>query len=1298
MRALILLLSFGLILPAAAQSTPGPVQQRFADLRPAPPREPFKDGKFEIRPDEVIVFTGGTNMVRLVEDGTFEGSLALAAKEQKPRFRSMAWEGDTVYEQWRDQNFGSWKDQFNAINASCIFTWFGQMEALDTSRDDVAFARACGALLDEFKAITPRLVVILPMAFDKHEFPAPLKGLPDNTPANERIMQLAGIMKRLAAERGAIVLDWPALESKFKPEGGPFERTSNGVHLSRAAIGNYRDMLTEALGYPKQPVAKEDWIVRSIHRKNTLWHDCWKAMNWAFAYSDRTEQPFGKGIGNYPSMAKELEFYKPLLRDKDDNIHRAALKLRPKPILASGGSPPKPTTLPPDEERATFKVRDGFDVNLFASEADGLVKPLSMRWDERGRLWAACSPSYPQLDPNTPASDYILICEDTNADGRADKFTRFAEGLTMPMGIEFTRGGVYICESTQLVFFPNDGSDKAGERQVILSGFGTGDSHQMINSLRWGPDGCLWFSQGLHIFSRIETPHGIVRFDRAGLWRFNPRTWKLQGFFGNAAAGANCWGVTFDDWGQVFHCAADNNPGFYTTPGLGTWPNPPSYYNIGSLAVSKVKGMCMEYVSSSHLPPDLNGVLCKPVYFANHLQFFKLVEDASGFKTEDLGPLLTSSSTSFRPLGVQTGPDGALYVCDWYNPVIGHYQASYRDPNRDKIHGRIWRLTAKDRPLTKRPELEKMDTAQLFAQLLSPERWVRDQARRLLFFKDDAPALAETEALKPEASPALLYAALGVQAAHEAIGDRLLSKCLSSEEPKLRAFATRVWFQRGFADHNVITPDDEEDAEKRLANMTNDPHPRVRLEAVIAASYLQSPVSMEIACGALDHPRDRFIDYALANTVRALKPSWLPALESGKLTFDGSPSHLAFVLQTDGGQNLSTVLNKLLKKEDLSPATRDLYTSMLIQGGSAADVAGVFAKSNTTLALAAALASRKSSLPDLPLPESASLAITEWMGSTDAEFRAAALKLVQAFKLDSHKEKTRNLALQNEVAAFPVLASLAGKEAIPDFVRIIKAAQKPELQKAALQALASLDLPLAASEAAIVLTYIPKEASPGILGVFLEREGGPQQLSEAITKTAPGKETALALIAALATAGQSDPALLAVLQKAAGLAPAAAAMEYTPELVTKLIDSAKASGDSKRGAEVFRMAQAACTGCHKVGNEGGITGPDLSAIGRGMTPELITESLLWPKRQIKEGFFLTTATTKDGRIFSGYKRAEDNKTLTLLPPGLTETQSVSKADIKDRTDTGTLMPEALTAWMTDQQRLDLLAYLFSLGK
>jgi putative heme-binding domain-containing protein len=1299
MRSLICSFLLGAVLPAiAADNAPGPVQQRFADPLPAPPREPFKNGKFEIRPNEVIVFTGGTNMVRMADEGLLESALAFAAKNQKPRFRSMAWEGDTVYEQWRDQNFGSWKAQFDAVNATCIFTWFGQMEALDTAHDDIAFAKACGALLDEYKAVTPRLVVILPMPFDKQDGRPPVKGLPDNTPANERLALLSKIMKRLALDRGAIVLDWKILEEQATPLV-PYRRTINGVHSISSASPVFSHMLRVALlGFPEEQGIFSSELLPAIREKNRLWHDCWKTMNWAFAYSDRTEQPFGKGIGTHPPMAKELEQYKPLLREADDRIHRLAAN---EPLKAAPVPPaePPPPPLPPEEERATFKVRDGFDVNLFASEADGVVKPLSMRWDAAGRLWVACSPSYPQLAPGVPPSDYILICEDTNGDGKADKFTRFAEGLTMPMGIEFAGRDVYVCERTQLVLFRNDGSDKAAEREVILSGFGTGDSHQMINSLRWGPDGCLWFSQGLHIFSRIETPWGIVRFDRAGLWRFNPRTWKLQGFFGNAAAGANCWGVTFDDWGQVFHCAADNNPGFYTTPGLGTWPNPPSYYNIGSLAVSKVKGMCMEYVSSSHLPPELNGVLCKPVYFANEVQFYKPVEDGSGYKTEDLGPLVTSSSTAFRPLGVQTGPDGALYVCDWYNPVIGHYQASYRDPNRDKTHGRIWRFTAKGRALTKRPELDRKDTKELVGQLLSPERWVRDQARNLLFFAGGAPELLETEALKSDATPALLYAALGVQAANEAISDQLLSKCLSSEEPKLRAFAVRVWFQRGFADHANISPDEEEDAEKRLANMINDPHPRVRLEAVIAASYLQSPVSMEIACGALDHPRDRFIDYALANTVHALKPWWLPALESGKLKFEGDTSHLAFVLQTDGSKDLSAVLNKSMKKENLSKADGDIYARLLVNTASAAEVAAVFADAGmVTSALVEKLAIRKASLPELALPENVRVILREWLLSSDLRVRSVALKTVQAFKSGEFKADVLALARREESAAFSVLAALSGKDAIPDLVKTVKKGQKAEARVEALKVLASVDLPLAVGECAILLEFPPRDSIADILRIFVEREGGLAQLAKALASKPPEKEISLALLAALASSGHTDAALLAFLQKAAGMAGGAAVVEYSPEFVSKLVTSAKTSGDAKRGGEIFRMAQTACTGCHKVGNEGGITGPDLTAIGRGMTPELITESLLWPKRQIKEGFFLTTAVTKDGRIFSGYKRTENDTTLTLVPPGGTDLQSITKSAIKERTDTGTLMPEGLTGWMTEQQRLDLLAYLYGLGK
>ena len=1276
---------------------------RFADPLPAPPREPFKDGKFEIRPGEVIVFTGGTNMVRLVEHGWFETSLALAAEEQKPRFRSMAWESDTVYEQWRDQNFGSWKEQLDAVNATCVFLWFGQMEAFDERRDDAAFEKAAAKLLDEFKAVTPRLVVMTPMEFDNHPWPDPIKGLPDNTPKNERVLRLGGILKKLAQQRGALALDWPALEKSNEAED-PYARTVNGVHIGDQAIRYaYCHMLTNALGLPLQTVTNDSPILAATKTKNRHWHDCWKTMNWAFAYSDRTEQPFGKGIGEHPPIAKELEHYKELLRYADDKIH-AATSGGTVPDLRRFPTPEKPQPQPPEEEQQTFKVRDGFDVNLFASEADGLVKPLAMRWDHKGRLWAACSPSYPQLVPGEPHSDYILVCEDTNGDGKADKFHKFADGLTMPMGIEFAaNGGVYVCESTQLALFRDTNGDGASDsREVVLSGFGTGDTHQLINSLRWGPDGCLWFSQGLHIFSCIETPHGIVRFDRAGIWRFNPHTWRLQGFFGNAAAGANCWGVTFDDWGQVFHCAADNTPGFYTTPGLGTWPNPPPYYNIGALAVSPVKGMCMEYIQSTHLPPDLQGVLCKPVYFANQLLLYKLVDDGSGFKTEDIGPLLKSSSNAFRPLGVQTGPDGALYICDWYNPVIGHYQASYRDPNRDKIHGRIWRVSAKGRELSKRPELEKMDTAQLVEQLRSPERWVRDQARRRLVSKE---GVREDAWKAADAKPEFLYELLTLGAGRGDIPELLLLKCLSHEDSRLRAFAVRLWSLRTPAPSEE-QPDEEHYFIKRLANVANDSSPRVRLEAVIGASYFTSSEAVEIALGVLDHPRDRFIDYALANTIRATKPVWHPALEVGRMRFEGNVAHLAFLLQTDGQADTSGALQKIIAGGKVPAERLQGLRLLLIGSGNAEQLTTAVKTGAMTIPVASALVEAAKKRAVKPAGDlAADLAAWEQdAGDGNPDRHAVALcRLALAWGFQDHAAKLLELLQsRNDIAAAEavrVLAEWKGKEATAQLEALTENPRSTTAVAAAAELLKLDPARGAAISARKISAGLNVADASALLATALKVNEAPAPLAEAFKQNAPPAELALALLKALATAGRNEPALASVLQKAAELPENASVVpDYSAEFVAKLIADAKTGGDAARGKEAFRAAQSACLGCHKVGEEGGITGPNLTALGRGMTPELIAESLLWPRRQIKEGYFLSNITTHDGKVMSGYKVSEDDKTLVLRAPGVEASETVVKDRIKDRNDTGTLMPDGLTSWMTEPQRLDLLRYLFELGK
>lgn len=1323
-----------LSLPAATPppTTPNPPPddplQRITQPLPTPPKAPFDAGKFSIRPGEVIVFTGPTHMVFEQQQGWLETLLATSAKEQRPVFRHMGWEGDTVYAQPRHLNFGSWKQQFEAAGASMIFTWFGQMEALDDSHSAEDFEQAYATLLDEFMQVTPRIVVLGPLPFFRPDSPL----VPDNTGRIPRIQAHAAVAARLAKQRGLIFVDLLAKtvgQAYLDPLAANRMLTSeNGVHLP--PIG--QDMIARLISSELIPATPEalKWenllqehgdIRREIIAKNRHWFDAWRTMNWAFAYGDRTTQLFGQGIDGRPKMAEELELYKTLITNADARIHALALGQQP-PLPAR----PLPEILPspesPEIERRTFKLREGFDVNLFASEANGLVKPLQIRWDSRGRLWAACAPSYPQLVPGVPPQDYLMVCEDTDGDGRADKFTRFAEGLIMPMGLEFGDGGVYVCESTQLIHLRDtDGDGKADERRVILSGFGTGDSHQLINSLRWGPDGRLWFSQGLHIDARVETPWGIAAMDKAGIWRFNPRTLQLHDFFGGAVAGANCWGVAFDDWGQVFHVAADNRMAFYSTPGLIPVETPERYYEIGPLAVSRVKGMELEFLGSRHLPDDMRGALVKSTYFMNSVLLFKLVDDGSGFRTEELGELISSSETAFRPLETKLGPDGAIYICDWFNPVIGHYQASYRDPKRDKVHGRIWRVTAKNRPLDKSTNPASLDTKELVDLLLSaeasPERWLQEQTRQELFNRPTVEVIPVAESwLKANgtaASAAALREVIGLYAAHEVHDAGLLARALASPDARLRAWGTRfigLWAAnvssdpvtrpRQFAD--MLNRKRIEEPLPLIAKMVADPSARVRLEAVVAASYIARPEAIEVAARVLDLPHDRFIDYALRQCARALKPHWQPALAAGKLTFDGKSEHLAFVVQADASKDSIAQIRQLVESGNLPATAREGLLVALVNVGDPDDLAFALSRGQSStqvlneLATAATVRNKR---PSVDLPGT----VRQLLSAGEPALKVAGLQLAAAWKTTGLVQNVQSLMTQDgedldvRVAAVATFATLKGKESASELAQLA-GTSTPPVARAALAAMVPLDLAAAASLAAKSLAGARTDQdAAAVLHPFLSRQTGTTILSKALASQPPAPDGAKLALQALGTLGRDEPALREVLYKAAGLL-VMAAPDYRAELVVQLIAAAGSSGDAQRGQALFRSPLTACLSCHKIGAEGGDTGPDLTAIGRGMTPELIVESVLWPKRQIKEGFFLTQITTTDGAQFQGYIQSENASELALRDPATGVESRLRKQSIKERQDTGTLMPEGLTAALTREQLQDLLKYLLELGR
>lgn len=840
----------------------------------------FPSATFALGEQEVVVFAGQTNFVREQKAGELEARFAAAFAERAPRFRSMAWEGDTVYEQWRDNNFGSWASQLDAAGATVVVAQFGQIEALDGKARLPEFTAAYHRLLDQFAQRTARLVLVSPMPFER-----PLAShAPDLSQRNDDVQAYVEAVREIARQRGAAFVD---LFTPLRQRDPAAPRlTENGMHLTPQGLRTVADAIALALKFPEGKIPATQPLRQAIQEKNRLWFDCWRPANWNFVYGDRATQLFATATGDQPSLRETFEHHKALIAEMDRRIHVLAAGGKAEPVLVPAAElPTEAEQLTPEAELATFTLADGYQANLFASEKDGIINPIQFTWDERGRLFVACSPTYPHLTPGAQPGDYILILEDTDGDGRADKTTRFAEGLTMVQGLEVGDGGLYVCDFTEIVHLRDtDGDGRADDRRVLLSGFGTGDTHQLVNSITHGPDGSLWFTQGLHIFSRIETPWGLARLDKAGVWRLRPRTLRLDAFFSGGKSGHNCWGVAFDDFGQVFHKTGDRPDGYYTVPGMIRHPDPAEYHGRGSLFQTAAKSTALEIIGTRALPAEVQGCAVTGGFMGNTVDLHRLLDDGSGFRTEQLPKILTSTSDAFRPVDVGVGPDGALYVADWFNRVIGHYQASYRDPQRDRTHGRIWRITHKDHAPVKQPALASMAPAELLQQLHSPERWTRAQAKRLLFDAPTAQVVAAADQWVAALDPAapdyerLLVEVIGIFESHETIRPALLAKLLAAKDPRVRAYGTRV-----IGNWAAQLPETLALLKERI----RDEHPRVRLEAIIASSYVESPQAIEVATQALALPQDRFIEYSLALAARALQPHWQPALAAGKLNLGG---------------------------------------------------------------------------------------------------------------------------------------------------------------------------------------------------------------------------------------------------------------------------------------------------------------------------------------------------------------------------------------------------------------------------
>jgi putative heme-binding domain-containing protein len=948
-------------------------------------------------------------------------------------------------------------------------------------------------------------------------------------------------------------------------------------------------------------------------------------------------------------------------------------------------------------ELKSFQIAKGYKIELFASEELGIADPCAMRWDEKGRLWVLTIPSYPQLEPGRKPYDKLIVLDDRNGDGKADTSYVFADGLMSPLGFELGHGGVYLGEQTELVFLKDTNQDgKADTREVLLSGFGTHDSHQTINSFNWSPGGELFFSQGHSIYSRIETARGIEKADRAAIWRYRPLRRQLDNFLDGSTASVNPWGMNFGEWGELFHKANDPEL-FYTVPGLVKSNHRALLPPIGKLLI---KGSIIEIIRTKHLPDDLRGDFVLAGYYNNKIERMRVIDDSSGYVARQLDPLLSSSSRSFRPIDVKVGPDGALYIMDWYNPIIGHYQASMRHPDRDKAHGRIWRITAIGRPLVQAPKLTGQSASALLDFLKSDEHWVRYQVKRLLAEKplaDVKPALLEWVKQLGPAAPNYehhLMEAIGVFESHELVNEELLRLLAAGKEPGARAYAAHVvgrWADRLADPLRLLDP------------LINDSNARVRLEALVATSTINRPEAMGLALQVLDYPMDKFLGYALNKTAYALQNVWEPALQSGSFVVKKT-SHLAWLIsQIPPAWYSPDQYRKLIQAENLSSSIQRSLLSNLAKTGNASDIDFVFSQSATQTD--AVLLENLSTIPAKVLsPQSVTQLKNSLNGSKSADVNIAALHVARAWKINAIVPTISALSINNQLdlrvrgESLKALVELRGRAALPILQKLVNDAETPRvLRLASLKGISERDVVMAASATVNEMqrTSNSVESMGEVMSPLINQRSGIKALSAELAKTSLAKTQARLALDALASNGINAPELSSQLNKFAQ-ERSITSRTYNSAYVEKLAAAVKEQGDAQRGALIYQ-ANPSCSACHTVNGKGGTIGPNLSAVGRGLSPRELIAEVLWPNQNIKEGYNRVSVETKKGEIIQGIKVFENSEVIHIVTTASSKKLILMKKELASQTESGSLMPTGLMDTYSEEEVRDLIRFLSELG-
>ena len=953
--------------------------------------------------------------------------------------------------------------------------------------------------------------------------------------------------------------------------------------------------------------------------------------------------------------------------------------------------------LTPSEAVKAFKVPDDLRIDLVLSEPE-IAQPVFLNFDERGRMWVVEYRQYPnpagvkvlsrdgvwrvvydKVSPPPPhhfrGADRITIHEDGDGDGSFDRHKTFLGGLNIATACERGRGGVWVLNPPYLLFYPDKDDDDVpdGDPEVHLEGFGLEDTHSVVNSLRWGPDGWLYAAQGSTVTGRVRRPGSAdVAAHSMGqlIWRYHPETRRYEVF---AEGGGNAFGVELDAKGRIFSGHnGGNTRGFHYVQGgyllkgfdkHGPLSNPYAFGYFPAMRHNNVPRFTHNFViyEAETLPAAYRGKLFGVAPLLNHVVLSDVTRDGSSFRTLDVGHPVTTSNRWFRPVDIKLGPDGALYVADWYDGQTSHIRN--QEGQIDKTNGRVYRLTASDAKPIKPADLSKKGTRELVDLLKDSNRWTRQTALRLIADRRDgsvAPVLAGRvrEGAAQEALEALW--ALNLVGG---LDEPTSLEFLDHPDPQVRLWAVRL-----ACDRDRVSPY----FASRLAERAKvEPDVLARSQLACSSRRLPAPDCLAIVKNLIARDED-------AGDIHLPLLLWW-AIES-KAGSDREAVLALFREPSFWGRPIvrGAIAERIMRRYALSGSRKDLLTC--------ADLLRLAPGPEDTKRLMggfeAAFSGR--SLPSMPAELAEALSKFAGESVTLGLRRGRPEAVEEALRVlgDDRADK----GLQRRYVQ--VFGEIDQPKAIPSLLRMARESPDPQLQAEAIAALQRSDdasIGPAMVDALPAMTEVVRAEAVSLLA---SRASWALRLAEAVDEGKVDGETLGPAVVQRLGRHQGDR-LAALVRKHWGESKSATAAELQAEIVRRTGTIRAEPGDPRKGEATFARK---CSSCHILFGKGGKVGPDLTTYKRDDLEAMLL-GVINPSAEIREGYSSYIVATRDGRTLGGLLVDQDPQLVVLRGPEGRDVP-VRREEIEEmQASRVSLMPEGLLAGMGDRDVRDLFAYL-----